>query len=328
MNRAPMSPPPAVPWPRTAAVIGAGGVVGAATTAALVRWGAAERVLAVDRHRALALSQVIDIGESRCLSRQRTSALDVAELDDLRDIDLLIVAASVRETATGDRRSFVDANVELLRELAPAIERATSHGGLVLLVTNPVDVLAHVLTRVTAIPRHRVIGYSLNDSLRFRAALAVELHIPASAIDAWVLGEHGAHQVPLFSRVRIDRRRAVVPPDVRARVATTISEWFHRWSALNVNRSTGWTTSAGILALCRRIAARTTMPACVATDGAYGLPDTFVTVPAMLDPSGVRCRRDWRLAGDEQAALIAAGASVASAATTALTRAGRRVRPA
>jgi malate/lactate dehydrogenase len=311
---------PATDWPRTIGVVGAAGTVGSAVAYALAHWGRPERLVMIDPRRSLVTAHALDVQESLYFSSRRRPSLAVADVKDVRGIDLLVIAASHPETPDGDRRTFLTSNWDVLQDIAPHIGRAVGDTGIALLVTNPVDALAQALVRATGIDPSRIIGYTLNDSIRFRAAIARELGVPVSGIDAWVLGEHGSHQVPLFSRVRVRGRHATLSGEARERIAQDVSGWFQRWSDLDVSRSTGWTTSTGLRSLCGRLKTGGLIPACVASRGAYGLSSGFMTLPAIVGPSGVQAVREWAIDADERAALHRAAQAIGEAADHLLQR--------
>ena len=86
------------------------------------------------------------------------------------------------------------------------------------------SVLADALHRLAGFPPRRIVGYSLNDSLRFRMALGRELGLHPNRIEAWVLGEHGSGQVPPFSRIRVDGRPLELDADARERVRADVED--------------------------------------------------------------------------------------------------------
>ncbi|MGW1682003.1 hypothetical protein [Saccharopolyspora sp. NPDC002376] len=134
---------------------------------------------------------------------------------------------------TGGRGDFLAASWDLLSGLAPVLERCAAEGGVVQLLTNPVDIMAECLRRATSLRPERILGYSLNDSARLPMVVARELGVATSRVRAWVLGEHGAGQVPLFSRVLLDGEPIALAEDAMERIEADIRGWFARWSALS-----------------------------------------------------------------------------------------------
>src|SRR5439155_25751468 len=108
--------------------------------------------------------------------------------------------------------------------------------GVVLMVTNPVDPLVTLLQRVTGIDRRRVIGYTLNDTLRLRTGIALTLGLDPGRVDAWVVGEHGDSSVPVFTRVTVDGEPVALRHDQQDASAAYTSGWFDKHQELDSSR--------------------------------------------------------------------------------------------
>ena len=154
---------------------------------------------------------------------------------------MLVVCASTALTANTSRDVYLQANAEIVDGIA---ERLTGWHGVVVMVTNPVDPLTARLARALG-DRRRVVGYTLNDSLRLRTSIAGSLGVPARAVEAWVLGEHGDRAVPVFSRVRVDGEPVTLTASQRAEAADFVRNWYRRHVALDSGRSSTWTSGAG-----------------------------------------------------------------------------------
>src|SRR5699024_10613823 len=121
--------------------------------------------------------------------------------------------------------------------------------------TNPVDILADWLHRAHGFSRDRLIGYALNDSARLRQAIAHELGVATSAVEAMVLGEHGKGQVPILSRATVYGQLIEWSERSITRVLDDVDGWFARYSSLKAGRSSGWATGHGVAHLVRSLAA-------------------------------------------------------------------------
>lgn len=117
--------------------------------------------------------------------------------------DIVVVAAGATISGGGgDRRDLAAANRPLFEELGEALARNGTGQELVVVVTNPVELGVEILSRY--LDRHRVLGMGAQqDSLRFARAIAADTGVRRGSVHAWVCGEHGAAQVPLWSSVRI-----------------------------------------------------------------------------------------------------------------------------
>ena len=121
--------------------------------------------------------------------------------------------------------------------------------------------------------RRRLVGYTANDSLRLRTAIGDQLGVRSSAVDAWVLGEHGDRFVPLLDRVRVDGEPVDLSATEGEAAERFVRHWYEQHVALDSGRSSTWTTGHG---LARMVAALTSdegelWPASVVLEGEYGV---------------------------------------------------------
>ncbi|MGM0928103.1 MAG: malate dehydrogenase [Actinomycetota bacterium] len=309
-------------WPRSIAVIGAAGLIGSGVVYQLALAGVGNTIHLVDVKENVARAHAIDISEAQILAGARTprlSVVDPAATDSWDEVDVVIVAASAPEVPGRDRRDFLAANLRLLGLLAPTIEELSGNDGIVVLLSNPVDVLAECLHQISDISPDRILGYSINDSVRFQAAVARELGIEPHRVGAQVLGEHGTGQVPCFSSVTVDGAPVPLTASQQEHIREDIDGWFQRWSALEPGRSSGWTTPLGVVRMIGMMARGETFPAAASTAGVQGLEEAFIALPVMMSSGRVKVI-DWQGSPEEQAGLAKAAASVREAAALHLSQ--------
>ncbi|MEO3977809.1 hypothetical protein [Streptomyces sp. CAU 1734] len=226
--------------------------------------------------------------------------------EDFHDSDVIVVAASVPLSARVSRTDSMAANAETVHPYFRAMTGLpASWGGHVIVVTNPIDVLSGWLQRHARIDRSRVLGYSWNDSLRLRVAVARVIGADAPAVTAWAIGEHGEALVPLLDRIRAGGRRVCLCAERRAEVLTDLYGHYARWGRLGVRRTTPWTTAGGVARMIHDLT-RGGAPgwtASMAMDGEYGLHDVSVGVPVTRAARGTLRAVEWELEEPEHAAL-------------------------
>lgn len=304
-------------WPASVAVIGAAGLIGSGVVERLAVEAITDTVYMTDLRDNVLHAHAIDITEAQILAGNTRTRLVVGPPADGTSVDLVIVAASAPETPDGDRRDFLTANLKLMQLLLPDIERLAGERGIVMLLSNPVDVLADALRQLSGISPDRIIGYSLNDSIRFRAAVGRELGVAPERVDGLVLGEHGDGQVPLFSALTQDGKPLNLDSDQRARVTTDITGWFSRWSALKPGRSSGWTTPLGVAQIVKAMAAGHIHPATIWTGSVSSLPDSFISLPTRFEDDRVVSALE-AVSQTENEGLTQAAKSVQTAAAQAV----------
>ncbi|XP_043083206.1 L-lactate dehydrogenase B-B chain-like [Puntigrus tetrazona] len=116
---------------------------------------------------------------------------------------IVVVTAGVRQQEGESRLNLVQRNVNIFKHIIPQIVRY-SPNCILIVVSNPVDVLTYVTWKLSGLPKHRVIGSGTNlDSARFRYLMAERLGIHPSSFNGWILGEHGDSSVPVWSGVNV-----------------------------------------------------------------------------------------------------------------------------
>lgn len=304
---------PTPSWPERISIIGAAGLVGSSAAASLATHSVGGELFLQDRRDNLVEAHRIDLTDAQAVlgvDRPRIHAGSPGA-----PVDLVVVAASLPETPGGDRRDFLAANAQLLTSMAEQIQREAGEHGLVLLLTNPVDILADWLHRQHGFAADRLIGYALNDSARFRLAIARELGTEVTSVQAGVLGEHGKGQVPVFSTVLVNGEPVDWPDGSIERVRADVDGWFERWSRLKPGRSSGWASGAGVMHLIRSLAAGEQVITTVSTAGIEELPESFMALPTRwVDGCSRAALPD--LSRQELAALQEAGDSIRQTSLT------------
>ncbi|XP_034074692.1 L-lactate dehydrogenase B-B chain isoform X3 [Gymnodraco acuticeps] len=116
---------------------------------------------------------------------------------------IVVVTAGVRQQEGESRLNLVQRNVNIFKHIVPLIVRY-SPNCIIIVVSNPVDVLTYVTWKLSGLPKHRVIGSGTNlDSARFRFLMAEKLGIHPSSFNGWILGEHGDTSVPVWSGTNV-----------------------------------------------------------------------------------------------------------------------------
>ncbi|MCX8031856.1 MAG: malate dehydrogenase [Thermoleophilia bacterium] len=280
------------------AVIGAAGSVGAPAAFYLAVLGIAEEIILIDLRQNVIQQHAMDIGTAAATQGVQVSA---GSYEDLPGTHVIINAAGVPQGLISDRMEMLPKNLPLIRDIAQEI-RARAPEALVITATNPVDPLNYAMWRITGFDRRRVIGYSLNDSLRFREMVARHKGVAVREVEGFVIGEHGSTQVPLFSSVRISGEPTEFAPPEKEAVLAEIPNILRRYEELQAGRTAGWTCAVGLAGMVRAIRDDTgeTFPCSVVLDGEYGLSNLSIGVPARLGRRGVTEVLEWDLAPDEK----------------------------
>jgi len=294
------------------AIVGGGGGVGASAAFNLLVGGGAHDVVLVDARREMAISHALDL--EQVVELAPGGSIRDGDPGDVAAADVVVLAGGAPLKVNTTRLAYLEDNAAIVRENLTWLPDGWP--GVLLMVTNPVDALVTWTHRHTGIDRRRVVGYTLNDSLRMRTAIGQQLGIEPGRVEAWVLGEHGDATVPLWDRIRIDGEPAALDPEVREAAAEWMGSWYRRHVALDSGRSSTWTSGLGIARMIAALEAGgdEPWPGSVVLEGEYGLSDVAVGVPVRLGPGGVREIVAWDLGAEAAAGLARAAEVVAGIA--------------
>ena len=282
-------------------IIGAAGSVGAPVAFYAAVSGLATEMLLIGLRPNVVQQHALDISTAVSAQGVKVSA---GTLDDLVGFDVVINAAGVRQGMIADRMEVLPRNIPLVRAVARGIKK-TSPRAVVITATNPIDPLNYATWRAGGFERHQVLGYSMNDSLRFRELVARAKGVRVAQVEGTVIGEHGATQVPLFSSVRVDGRAVEFSREERVGILAAIPNILRRYEALQSRRTAGWTCAVGMATLLRAIRDDTgeMLPCSAMLDGEYGRRGISMGVPVSLGRGGIRRIEQWPLTDEEQDAL-------------------------
>lgn len=295
-------------------ILGGAGGVGASTAFNLAVHATGHEVVLVDTRPEMVTSHVMDLDQ--VLEQRPGCVVRGGEPSDAADADVVVLAASTPLLPDVPRLEYLAGNSVIADELTAHLD--ASWPGVLLVATNPVDPLVTRLHDRTGIDRRRIVGYTANDTLRYRTGLARALGASPGSVEAWVLGEHGDLSVPVRDHIRVDG--ADVHPTVAQLAAAEqyLRTWYPQHVALDSGRSSTWTSGLGLSRMVAALGgAGELWPASVVLDGEYGIFGAAVTVPVTLGHGGVREVHVWELRADDLDALRASADLVRAAVADA-----------
>ena len=296
------------------AVIGAGNV-GASTALYVAERGLADVVL-IDIVEGLPQGKALDMQQTAPLWHTGGKVEGSNDLASVKNADVVVMTAGFPRKPGMSRSDLLKANADIIRPAAEAVKQHAPDA-MVVVVTNPLDVMAHLFWKVTGFPKHRVMGMAgILDSARFRAFIAMELGVSGADVQAMVLGGHGDSMVPLprFTTVGGITVTELIPAD---RLAQIVQRTRDGGAEIVKLLKTGSAYYAPAMSAVEMVEALLTdqkrlVPCSVLLQGEYGLKDLFIGVPVMLGGKGVEKIVELQLSADETAALHKSGADVAA----------------
>ena len=292
-------------------VVGAG-KVGSTTAFSIVNQGLCEDVRLIDVDRERAVGEALDMGDS-VFFMSRNMSVHAGGYDECADADIVIVtAAAPMPKDSNDRLEMLRPSLGVVRSVVEQV-MASGFDGIFLVVSNPVDVMAYYTWKVSGLPRERVIGSgTLLDTARLCRALSDMYDLAPASVEAYVLGEHGDSEIVSWHSAtiggkRVDdvlrdnasRTRGVTRDELRKRTVRAGWDIFSRKG----NTCYGIASSTASIAKSILFDENRIMPVSVYLDGQYGIRDTFLSVPTIVDHTGAKEIVEIDLLPDELEAL-------------------------
>lgn len=184
---------------RKVAIVGAG-QVGTTFAFALMMSGLASNIVLIDQNAALAEGHAMDL--SHGLPFAQPTTIYAGTHADCQDANVVVITAGAAQKPGETRLDLVRKNTAIFKDLIPKIVEHDPK--ILLIVSNPVDVLTYVALKVSGYPAGRVIGSGTSlDTARFRSLLSQHCQVDARNVHAYIIGEHGDSEVPVWSQVNI-----------------------------------------------------------------------------------------------------------------------------
>ncbi|MBD5161237.1 MAG: L-lactate dehydrogenase [Oscillibacter sp.] len=300
--------------PRKAAIIGCG-YVGASIAFRFLQQGLFSQLVLLDANQAKAEGEAMDLSDG--LPYGAAMEITAGGYDDITDCALVVITAGANQRPGETRLDLIGKNTAILQSILGEIT-AREFDGILLIVSNPVDVLTYTAWKLSGYPRERVIGSgTVLDTGRLKHLLGKELRVDSRNIHAFIIGEHGDSELAVWSeanvsgldledfcRIRAAARSGAAGPAARQSRMTvpeqyggltpTLDRIYRevRDSAYEIIRRKG-VTCYGIAMAVGRIAAcivkdeHAVLPVSVVLDGEYGLDGLALSIPSIIGRTGL-----------------------------------------
>lgn len=289
---------------RTVGLVGTGHVGVAAAYALFIR-GLASELILIDKDARRAEGEAMDLMHGQSLVG--SMSVRAGGYADLKKAQLVIISAGVAQRPGESRLALLNRNAEVFREIMSELDRHAPDA-ILIVATNPVDILTYVAQKLSQRPPERIIGTgTLLDTARFRALLGQYYGVDPRSVHAYILGEHGDSEVAVWSQVaiggqRILDRMVLDRPFDRKRMQQLFEE--ARQAAYAIIERKGYTNTAIGVVIARLVEAilndeKSVLPVSVRLNGEYGIRDVCLSIPCVIGLQGIEGRVLPELAPDE-----------------------------
>jgi len=287
-------------------VVGAGNV-GATTAQRIAEKELARLVVLVDVVEGVPQGKGLDQYQSAPIELFDTRVIGSNGYEETGDSEVVVITAGIARKPGMSRDDLLNTNAGIVRQVSEQVKRS-SPNAIVIVVSNPLDVMCYVAKEVTGFPRERVLGMAgVLDTARYRAFLAQALDVSVRDIQAMVLGGHGDTMVPLISYTTVSGIPVTQLMD-RPTLDAIVDRTRNGGAEIVKHLKTGsayYAPSAGAVQMVEAIVLdqKRILPCAAWLDGEYGMRGLYLGVPCKLGRRGLEKVIEVELTEDERASL-------------------------
>ena len=285
-------------------IIGAGSV-GSTIAYTLSHDAIASEIVMIDVNKEKVQGEVMDIEQGTCF--RNPISIIAGEYEDARDSVIVIITSGIARKPGQTRIELTKTNVEILKQITPEIVKVAPKA-LYIIVSNPVDVLTYVFTKISGLPENQVIGSgTILDTARLRYHLSEHFKVAQKNIHAYVYGEHGDSSfVPwsgaYISGVSVDEYYKLMQSlgkDVKPLDKEATAEYVHKSGGVVIANkgATFYAVSTSVCHLCGILLSASDSIATVSSmmHGEYGIEDVCLSTLTLVGPNGIQGKVPMRM---------------------------------
>ena len=279
---------------RKVAVIGCG-FVGSSSAFALMQSGLFSEMVLIDADTKRAEGEAMDI--SHGISFARPMQIYAGNYNDITDAAIIVITAGANQKPDETRLDLIKKNAAIMKSIVGEIKKR-DFGGILLIVSNPVDILTLIALKESGYPSNRVIGSgTVLDTGRFKYLLGEHLDVDSRSVHAFIIGEHGDSELAAWSNARIGGLKGNDFCELRGHFnhEQSMKKIFEnvRNSAYEIierKHATYYGIAMAVKRICEAIVRneKSILPVSSLMTGEYGLNDVVLSIPAVVDETGVQ----------------------------------------
>ena len=282
------------------------GMVGSSFAYALMQRGLVGELVLIDANHARAEGEAMDLNHG--ISFVRPMKIFAGYYEDLRGADVVVVSAGVSQKPGESRLELLSRNIAVFKEIIPEIVRYNPDG-IIVVVTNPVDILTYVTLKISGLPAHKVIGTGTTlDTARLRYLLGQRYDIDPRNVHTYILGEHGDSEFAAWSlttlgAVPLKKYVSVrgVGYDPVALEQIFLETKNAAYAIIERKSATYYAIGLSVLAIVETIIRHqhTILPVSTMMSGQFGVSDVCISLPTIIGRDGVEEVMNITLSDDE-----------------------------
>ena len=293
-------------------IVGVGNV-GATTAYSILNQGICEEVVLIDVNKEKAVAEAMDMQHS-IYFMNRNMSIKAGNYSDFRDADVVVITASApMPKDSTNRLEMLAPSMKIIKDIVENI-MANGFDGVFVVISNPVDIMAYYVWKLSHLPKNRIIGSGTTlDTARLCCELSKMYNLDAKSVEAFVMAEHGDSEMVSWTSATIGGKNL---SDVFADNADRTKD-ITRDELLKRTKQAGWDIFSRKGNTCYGIASSATaiiksilfnenriLPVSVGLNGEYGLNNIFISVPTIINKNGAKEIVEIKLADDEQQLLL------------------------
>ena len=286
-------------------IIGAG-AVGATLAHRVLESGMADVVL-LDIFKNIAFGKAMDLLDASPIVAHERNIIGTNDYAYIESSDIVVITAGLPRKPGMTRDELISKNAGIIKDVALQV-KIHAPSSVIIVVTNPLDVMTYLTYKATGFPKNRVIGMAgVLDGSRFKYLIASELGVPRSSVETYILGSHGDTMVPLISKTKVKGRPVTEVMDsekLQAIVKRTCERGAEIVSLLG-SGSAYYSPSAAVFKMIESILKdkKETLAASAYLEGEYSLSDLYIGVPCKIGKRGIEKIVELDISEDEKTAL-------------------------
>jgi len=289
------------------AIIGAGNV-GSTFAFSLMISGLAREIVLVDKNELRAKGECMDLNHG--ISFAHPTKIYAAGFEGCENADIVIITAGVNQKPGQSRTDLVQANVTIFKEIIPAILKYAENAILVV-VTNPVDILTYITLKISGLPVNRVLGTgTVLDTARLKYMISEYCKVDPSNIHAYIIGEHGDTELPIWSNATVAGMAIEKYCTDYAQISNAkmgLAEIFEKvknsaYQIIKAKGATNYSIALSTLKITRAILRNenSILPISTLITDYYGISDVCISIPSLVNINGVEKYLKLELSDQEQ----------------------------